>query len=113
MKMKVNIGRIEEIVGDDIETRNMLLNLFLQTFDKVILNVENSLGDDAASKKKWDAAIHERRGAALNLGFNDLAKYCGDIEHKELRREEKTEAIKLFFIAREGVKQILEVEGSH
>lgn len=108
MKMQVNISRIEEIVGDDVEMKKTLLEMFLNTCDRVITTLQKSLGLSGAEVNKiWAEATHELKGAAMNLGFEELGNHCGKVEKAQLSVEQKNEAINIYKTARDDVKAIL------
>ncbi len=106
--MQVNIGRIEEIVGTDSDMKKVLLGMFLDTCTRVNATLNNSFSLPAAdSEKVWKEAVHELKGAAMNLGFEDLADYCKQIEKNELDINKKKEAISILAAATEDVRKLL------
>ncbi len=108
MKLKVNIGRIEELVGGDIELKKALIKMFLDTFDRSIKTLETNLDmKPATALKLWKETNHELKGAAYNLGFNDLGDYCAEYEAKDLAPEQKLQVIENYKTARKGVKELL------
>ena len=108
MEMKVNITRIQEIVGDDSEMTKTLLLMFLNSCDRCIGNLSRSLtlGSEEA-QKLWHDVTHELKGAAYNLGFDDLGDYCKKIEKEILSTDEKKKVIGEYIIARDGVEELL------
>jgi HPt (histidine-containing phosphotransfer) domain-containing protein len=108
MKMQVNISRIEEIVGDDLDMKKTLLDMFVNSCDKCIGNLKNSLSLPApAAKKAWHDINHELKGSAYNLGFDDMGDHCAKVENAPLSNEEKQSTINIYLSARNDVEAIL------
>lgn len=92
--MKVNYSRIQDIAGDDTDLIKTLLELFVDSFKKCLIDMEECLTLDASEhQKQWYESCHELKGSALNLGFEELGKFCKDIEHIEGKIEHKKEII--------------------
>ena len=107
MKMEVNISRIEEIAGNDTEMKKMLLGMFLDTCNRVISALETAVNESTPEAQKvWKDSVHELKGAALNLGFEELGIYCNEKENADLTSHQKNESITVFKDARDGVKKI-------
>ncbi len=109
MKLQVNISRIEEIVGDDADLKKTLIGMFLSTCDKTINALQGSLALDAtAGNKIWADSCHELKGAAMNLGFEELGEYCKKAEKAEITIEQKKEAIEVFKSSKDSVKVLFD-----
>lgn len=90
--MNFSTARIDEIVEGDEELKQELINLFMETMEKCTKALEESFGKEDHAKI-WHDEIHELKGSALNLGFEDLAEYCKKYEYYEAGDEEKQEVV--------------------
>lgn len=108
MKMQVNIARIEEIVGDDTDMKKTLLKMFIDTCDRSIFKLTKSLDiQGLESEKIWEDSSHELKGAALNLGFEDLGKLCQENGKGYLPISKKKTTIVIYEKARADVEELL------
>ncbi len=107
MKMQVNISRIEEIVGDDTDMKKMLIKMFIESCGRCIFKLQGSVDNPGPdSEKIWHDVNHELKGAAYNLGFNDLGDLCKKNENTVLTQAEKQAAIDIYENAKSEVEII-------
>jgi len=81
---RVNELRDEVGAEDFIE----VVELFLEEVAEVIDRLRQS-----PDPSTYETELHFLKGSALNLGFDDLAKLCGDGE--KLARDQQTESVDL------------------
>lgn len=77
----INHSRILEITDGSATLKKELLTLFKETLESVLQRLE--AGAD------WQKTVHELKGAAANMGAEELHKICQEIEHKSLDSAEK------------------------
>lgn len=63
----------EEMGAEDFEE---VFNLFLSEVESALAELDNA----STAADSWEASLHLLKGAALNLGFSDLAQLCSDGE---------------------------------
>jgi HPt (histidine-containing phosphotransfer) domain-containing protein len=105
MKLKVNTSRIDEIVGEDKSLKKTLMQLFLETCNRVVMKLETSLFTD--DSKLWKDASHELKGAALNLGFEELSSLCLKMEKTEMDINQKKESVEVLKTVGDSVRDIV------
>ncbi len=77
----INQTRIIEITGGDKELEKELLTLFTDTAESTLRRLE--------AGENWQRTIHELKGAAANIGLDELHQRCAEIEHKIATDTEK------------------------
>ncbi|HCR85935.1 MAG TPA: hypothetical protein DIV86_04585 [Alphaproteobacteria bacterium] len=77
--MQFESNRLDELVDGDEGLKTEFLNLYMATFEKVITDCKTAF--EKNDQKLWHDAIHELKGSSMNLGFNDMANYCKNIEY--------------------------------
>ena len=107
MKLEVNKQRMEEIVGNDTETLKLLLGMLIDTFKRTIEKMHTSTGDSAEDKKIWHDANHELKGAAMNLGFNELAEFCKIAEQEDRTTEQKKSDIQIYIDCQKQIESLI------
>jgi HPt (histidine-containing phosphotransfer) domain-containing protein len=107
MKMDLNISRIEEIVGDDLDMKKMLINMYIETCKKCITELEKSLTLSENAEEIWHNSNHELKGASYNLGFEDLGNYCKKIEKSQFSIDQKLEIIDIYKKAQKSVEDFV------
>jgi HPt (histidine-containing phosphotransfer) domain-containing protein len=90
--MKFETNKIDEIVDGDLELKNELISLYLETLERVVNELEASFGKEN-HQKLWHDSVHELKGSSLNLGFDEMAQYCKKYEFFEGDINEKKEFI--------------------
>jgi HPt (histidine-containing phosphotransfer) domain-containing protein len=94
--MKINLDRLNEITGGDESVNQMLLGLFQKTYDRCLDRLKAISTDNSeAAKKDWHDTLHELKGAAANLGFDELFEICKNFEAQQPTQEIKLEVIRI------------------
>ena len=79
--LDINLDQLKDLFGDDNETIIEILNLFKQSMQKLLLEqMPRALRNQDAETMKQLA--HELKGAAANIGGDDMAKVCAKIEEQ-------------------------------
>jgi len=107
MQLTVNIERVSEIVGDNVEMKKTLLQLFIDSLNNITTKISEHIRTASSSQKEWADLTHELKGAAYNLGFNDLGDYCNLLEERTLTLDQKKAALEVYLQANNSVQQIL------
>ncbi len=77
----INRNRMIEITGGDKELEKELLTLFLETANSTLMRLQ--------AGENWQRTVHELKGAAANIGMNELHQKSAEIEHKTPTDSEK------------------------
>lgn len=75
-----DFSRLESIAGGDDALRAELIDLFEQSAANNIAIMEQEL--EAEDTQAWGDAAHQLRGAASNLGFDNMADLCAQAQQE-------------------------------
>lgn len=94
--MKINLDRLNDITGGDETMNQTLLALFNKTFNRCLSAIEGlDVTNPEAAQKPWHDAIHELKGAAGNLGFDELFEVCKNYDMQPVNEQLKSELISI------------------
>ncbi len=82
--------RLNEFAQEDAKLAISLINMLIKQQQEFIINIENHLKNNAFTEATHTA--HGFKGACLNLGLEELAQLCLNIENAT--KEENTEESK-------------------
>lgn len=78
MGAMLNMKRVETISDGDKEFERQLFTLFMQTLHTQVAELESLT---ASGGKAWSAAAHTLKGAAINIGADQLAEMALSAEN--------------------------------
>jgi len=76
----VDLAELRDLFGDDPEDEKMLFDVFFQSTEESLSNLENAINDN--EEDDWRKAAHKLKGSAANMRANELAAMCADAEKK-------------------------------
>lgn len=78
---RVDLNRLKEMTADDLDFIKMLLSEFLSDTEEKLVALKKAI--DGGDYQDQKAKAHSIRGAALNLGCNQLSEPCDFLEYDE------------------------------
>ena len=102
----IDMSRIEECVGDDLEERNMIIGMFLTGAEESLTIMTTTC--DSNDNEKWKRAAHKLKGSAANFGANYLKDCC--MQAEQLYDASPIDKAQLLFMVQQaysGVKNYL------
>lgn len=85
MSDSVNVERLREATFDDPEFMGELVEMFLTDVADQLVSL-----DRAIAAEDWPSAsrtAHRVRGSSSNVGADELARLCSDLEHRSAEAE--------------------------
>ncbi len=82
----IDFERLRAITGGDPKLEKRLFDLFLSTIDRCASRLALALKQD--TRDDWPAALHELKGAAVNVGADNVADICQQAESLTLKQQE-------------------------
>jgi len=81
----VNVVRLREATLDDAEFMGELVEMFVTDVADQLVSLEQAIASqDWASTRR---TAHRLRGASSNVGAEELARLCSDLEHRSAEAE--------------------------
>lgn len=80
MAESVNVARLREATFDDAEFMGELVEMFLTDAGVQLVVLEQAIA--SADGPSTSRTAHRLRGACSNVGAEELARLCADLEHR-------------------------------
>jgi HPt (histidine-containing phosphotransfer) domain-containing protein len=80
MSDSVNVARLREATLDDAEFMDELVEMFLTDVADQLVSLELAIA--AEDWPSTSRTAHRLRGASSNVGAEELARLCSDLEHR-------------------------------
>ena len=80
MSDPVNVARLREATLDDAEFMGELVEMFLTDAADQLVSLEQAIA--SADWPFTSRTAHRLRGASSNVGAEELARLCADLEHR-------------------------------
>lgn len=85
MSDPVNVTRLREATLDDAEFMGELVEMFVTDVGDQLVSLEQAIA--AADWNSTKRTAHRLRGASSNVGADELARLCADLEHRSSETE--------------------------
>lgn len=79
MSDPVNVARLREATLDDADFMSELVEMYLTDAADQLISLEQAIA--AADWRSTSRTAHRLRGASSNVGAEELARLCSELEH--------------------------------
>ena len=109
MTNPVDLSRLRQLTGGDSEVEKQLFELFINSAEESISNMENNCTDGA--NKKWRDAAHALKGSSLNTGAQELSNTCCNAQERhDAPAKDKKDMLLAIKVSLDDVKDFLSKE---